>query len=90
MKPNNILIDSGTIKLTDINIFDNTVHLHSLYSAPEVINITPFLCRLNKKHLIVLNQGIAVEHFVRQIRYLECWIDFHRGNKGKQVVVLIT
>ncbi|KAL4450273.1 hypothetical protein ABPG74_008979 [Tetrahymena malaccensis] len=37
LKPNNILLGQGQLKLTDINMFKNKKHLHSLYSAPELL-----------------------------------------------------
>ncbi|KAL4475765.1 hypothetical protein ABPG72_011542 [Tetrahymena utriculariae] len=37
LKPNNILLGQGQLKLTDINMFKNMKHLHNLYSAPELL-----------------------------------------------------
>ncbi|EAR98531.2 Serine/Threonine kinase domain protein (macronuclear) [Tetrahymena thermophila SB210] len=37
LKPNNILLGQGQLKLTDINMFKNKKHLHNLYSAPELL-----------------------------------------------------
>lgn len=37
MKPNNIIVGEGSLKLTDINLFENIEYTESFYSAPEVI-----------------------------------------------------